>query len=187
MAKNKATQPYIRATAMAVVGRVGGKEQIAEMESFLTDTTLLGQSQFGTVRIQTEMRDVALAMMVQLSGQQAVDYGFPYLNQPALRANPQEYLLRADDARLQRPPRPARPLSKPLERLVGSGEEEVRVDAPDARVLKPHAGRPGMMSAEKASGRLCEESSMQDGSFSFALHEPRPLGIAVTCDSESAR
>ena len=91
MAKNKTTQPYIRATALAVVGRLGGKEHVAELEAFLTDTTQLGQSQFNSMRIQTEMRDVALAMMVQLSGQQASDYGFPYLTaiQPALRANPQ--------------------------------------------------------------------------------------------------
>ena len=91
VAKNKDTPSFIRATALATIGKVGGKEQVADLESFLTDTTQLGQSQFNTVRIQTEMRDVALAMIVQLSGQSAADYGFPYLGQlqPALRANPQ--------------------------------------------------------------------------------------------------
>ncbi len=92
MAKSKDTQPYVRATALAVVGKVGGKEHVAELEAFLTDTTQLGQTQFNQVRIHTEVRDVALAMMVQLSGQKAEDYGFPYLAaiQPALRANPQQ-------------------------------------------------------------------------------------------------
>jgi hypothetical protein len=91
-AKNKDMQPYARATALAVVGRVGGKEHLKELEPFLTDTTAVGTSQFNTVRINTELRDVALAMIVQLSGQQAADYGFPYLAaiQPALRANPQQ-------------------------------------------------------------------------------------------------
>ena len=91
VAKNKSEQSFIRATALAAIGKVGGKEHVAALETFLTDTTQLGQSQFNTVRIQTEMRDVALAMIVQLSGQSAAEYGFPYLAQlqPALRANPQ--------------------------------------------------------------------------------------------------
>src|SRR5262249_14823735 len=95
IAKAKETQPYVRATALSLVGRMGGKEHMADLEPFLTDTTQLGQSQFNMVRIQTEMRDVALAMLVHLSGQEITDYNFPYLTaiQPALRANPQQVFL----------------------------------------------------------------------------------------------
>ena len=92
LAQKKDTQPYVKATALALIGRLGGKDHIKDLESFLTDSTMLGQSQFNTIRIQTQVRDVALAMVVHLSGQPVADYGFPYLNsiQPALKANPQQ-------------------------------------------------------------------------------------------------
>jgi hypothetical protein len=95
LAKDKNTQPYVRATALGAVGKLGGKDNIKELEPFLTDTTQLGQTQFNMVRIQTEVRDVALAMLVQLTGQQLDDYGFPYLTQiqPGLRANQQQVVF----------------------------------------------------------------------------------------------
>ena len=55
----------------------------------LTDTTSLGQMQFNQVRINTEMRDVALAAMILLSGQNVQEYEFPYIK--AVRIN-QQYL-----------------------------------------------------------------------------------------------
>jgi hypothetical protein len=91
VAKDKNAQPYARSMALGVVGKLGSKDNIVDLEPFLTDTTPLGQTQVNMVRIQAEMRDVALAMLVQLSGQQLEDYGFPYLTslQPGLRGNQQ--------------------------------------------------------------------------------------------------
>jgi hypothetical protein len=91
VAKNKDTQPYVRATALGAIGKLGGKEHIADLETFLTDTAQLGQYQVNMLRIQTEVRDVALATLVQVTGQQLEDYDFPYLKQlqPAFRGNVQ--------------------------------------------------------------------------------------------------
>jgi len=95
IAKDKNAQPYVRSTALGVIGKLGTKDNIADLEPFLTDTAQLGQTQFNMVRIQAEVRDVALAMLVQLSGQQLEDYGFPYLThiQPGLRANQQQVIF----------------------------------------------------------------------------------------------
>jgi hypothetical protein len=94
MAKAKETQAYVRATAITVVGKLGGKEQIPDLEAMLTDTTQIGASTFNTVQIKTEMRDVALAMLVQLSGQNLADYNFPYITalNPGLRGNTQNFV-----------------------------------------------------------------------------------------------
>jgi hypothetical protein len=90
IAKAKDQQAYVRGTAITAVGRLGGKENIADLEPLLNDTTPLGQAQFNQVRISTELRDVALAMMVHLSGQPLDSYDFPYLKamQGVMKANP---------------------------------------------------------------------------------------------------
>ena len=79
MATNKKTQAWTRATALIALGKLGTKDNIKDIEDLLKDTTSLGQMQFNQVRVQTEMRDVALAAMIMLSGQDVTTYDFPYL------------------------------------------------------------------------------------------------------------
>jgi hypothetical protein len=79
MATNKKTQAWTRATALIALGKLGTKDNIKDIEDLLKDTTNLGQMQFNQVRVQTEMRDVALAAMIMLSGQDVTTYDFPYL------------------------------------------------------------------------------------------------------------
>jgi hypothetical protein len=106
LATEKGQQAYVRATAMTVVGRMGNKEHVALLEPLLSDTTQLGQMQFNTTRINTQVRDVALAMMVLLSGQDIHSYDFPYLKvlRPQIQQNPKafyysyHYLGFSDDA-----------------------------------------------------------------------------------------
>jgi HEAT repeat protein len=94
LATAKDQQPYVRATAMTVVGKMGAKEHIAKLEPLLSDTTQLGQIQFNTTRINTQVRDVALAMSILLSGQDIQTYDFPYLKviQAQMQQNPQAFL-----------------------------------------------------------------------------------------------
>jgi len=79
MALARDQQVYTRATALIVVGRLGGKVHIDKLKPLLADTTAVGQSAFNQVRINTQLRDVALAMSILLAGQQPLDYEFPYL------------------------------------------------------------------------------------------------------------
>ncbi len=78
-------QKKVRGTYLAQVVlnlvRTGGKEHSGLLEELLTDQTALGQVQINRVRGTTEMRDVALAMLIHLNGQSHKDYGFSFLAQ----------------------------------------------------------------------------------------------------------
>jgi len=78
------TQPqYVRAMAMLVVGKFGTTAEIPMLQKYFDDEALLGQFQINNVMGVTQVRDVALAMAIHLSGQTPKDYGFEMLaNQP---------------------------------------------------------------------------------------------------------
>jgi len=79
----KQQQPYTKATAALLVGKLGGAEQIPALEGLLNDKTNLGAMTINVnqanQQINTEMRDVALAAMIQASGEDPFNYDFPYL------------------------------------------------------------------------------------------------------------
>lgn len=79
--RGKKAKAHGLALALAVVGKHGKREHAKEMEQFLNDRTLVGNVVMNNQRGTTEVRDVALAMMVHLTGQQQKDYGFPFLQQ----------------------------------------------------------------------------------------------------------
>jgi len=85
-----------------VIGQMGGKEHIKDIEKLLEDTTNLQTVRFGTTTINAQMRDVALASLILLSGQNAQEYNFPYLQQfHGIRADfnlPPYYYGFSDDA-----------------------------------------------------------------------------------------
>jgi hypothetical protein len=65
------------AAALTTVGKLGNKEEHRKvLEKFLTDRTRVGDFKLGNVRGTTEVGDVALAMLVHLTGQDFADYGF---------------------------------------------------------------------------------------------------------------
>jgi hypothetical protein len=69
-----------RAMAVSILGKLGGKAAIADIVPFLEDKTSIQQMQFGNgAKINTQMRDVALATLVQATGQNLNDYNFAYL------------------------------------------------------------------------------------------------------------
>jgi hypothetical protein len=78
MATAKETQAHNKAPAVMIVGRMGTKEDADKLEPLLADTTNLGAMMVGTTRIDTQLRDVVLAAMIEANGQSVADYGFPY-------------------------------------------------------------------------------------------------------------
>jgi hypothetical protein len=68
------------ATAFTTIGKLGGKEQVGLLEPFLEDRTVIGPFALNRMRGTTEVRDVALAMLVELTGQSHKDYGYPFVD-----------------------------------------------------------------------------------------------------------
>lgn len=64
--------------AIVAVGRLGTREHLPLLEPMLADTTVLLNVNFNNRPGTTEVRDVALAMMVHLTGQSIRDYGYEF-------------------------------------------------------------------------------------------------------------
>ncbi len=63
--------------AIHAIGRLGGPEHIAALSTLLNDTTQLAeQQQKSKSPFTSQVRDVALAVILHLSGQNPADYGF---------------------------------------------------------------------------------------------------------------
>jgi len=71
------------ATAFTTIGKLGGRDQVALLEPFLEDKTVLGPFALNRMRGTTEVRDVALAMLVHLTGQSHKDYGYAFVESNA--------------------------------------------------------------------------------------------------------
>ena len=83
--KMKNLQVWTRAQAITVVGKMGGKDQLADMTAMFEDKTQVTNIQWNNVNITTNVNDIALAMAVHLTGQSHKDYGFDALEtQPNL-------------------------------------------------------------------------------------------------------
>jgi hypothetical protein len=83
MLKKSENQPWLRAMALGALAKLGGKEVIPEILPFLEDKGSCGTTQFGmnnkNVTMTTQLRDVALGMLVHLTGQNLGDYEFAYM------------------------------------------------------------------------------------------------------------
>jgi hypothetical protein len=65
--------------AMAILGKIGTKENIADLLPFLEKKEVFQTVTVNQTEIKTELRDVALAGLAQLSGHRLQDYNFAYL------------------------------------------------------------------------------------------------------------
>lgn len=77
---DKSQNAYFRAQAMAVLGKLGAKENAKDFVKVLKDET---QLQPFTLKGKTgvvQLRDVALAMSIHLNGQQPKEFGFEFLD-----------------------------------------------------------------------------------------------------------
>ena len=71
--------PSIRAIAVLLVGQFGGREHVRHLEPLLEDTTacMMVQAQLpGRPATNVQVRDVALVVMLHLTGQRPADYGY---------------------------------------------------------------------------------------------------------------
>ena len=76
----KDANTYSRAQVIASLPKLGGKEHIRVLDQYLTDTTSVGKIQFGNAgggvqSLEVQLRDVAMGVQIQMSGQKLADYG----------------------------------------------------------------------------------------------------------------
>ncbi len=78
-----------RASALLLLGKLGDKTTLPKLEPLLEDESLVGARPLGGATLRAEVRDVALAASVELSGGKPGDYGYPYLQAvPGLKTLP---------------------------------------------------------------------------------------------------
>jgi hypothetical protein len=71
----------LRGASMLLVGELGAKEQVAQLEALLKDTTELGQAGINAVVVKAQVRDVALAVLLTHKGENLANCGFPCFQQ----------------------------------------------------------------------------------------------------------
>jgi hypothetical protein len=69
-------QPTTRATAILLVGQLGQSDHIAALEPLLTDSAVCSAAGPGQPDANVQICDVALVVMLHLSGQRPADYGY---------------------------------------------------------------------------------------------------------------
>ncbi len=69
---------YIRGNSIRIVGLLGDSGDIPKLAPFLKNKTSAGTTRINFNQINTQLRDVALAAMIHLSGQEIRKYGFDY-------------------------------------------------------------------------------------------------------------
>jgi hypothetical protein len=74
--KDKNVQIYTRAQTALLLAKIGSKEHLKEIAPLLDDKTVVGSIGINNVQGQVQMRDVALAVSIKLSGQKMADYDF---------------------------------------------------------------------------------------------------------------
>jgi hypothetical protein len=77
-------QPQILQYAILAIGKMGGREHLTILAPLLKDSSVCTTAQIKDQQIQVEVRDVALAVMVYLTGQDLKDYGMTRID-----SNPQ--------------------------------------------------------------------------------------------------
>jgi hypothetical protein len=63
-----------------VLSKLGDKQQFPLLESLLDDTTVCYSMRRGNDAVETQVRDIALATLVEISGQDPREYGFSRLS-----------------------------------------------------------------------------------------------------------
>jgi hypothetical protein len=96
----KRTQPFTRAVAALVIGQFGRAEHVDRLEPLLADTSTwngngLQQQVPGQQAVQ--VRDVALVVMLQLTGQKPADYGYVNARSQPQRSFQLQSLYRDND------------------------------------------------------------------------------------------
>jgi hypothetical protein len=85
---SEGTAPQIRQFALLSLGRFGGKEHLATAEKYLADVNVCGAIRMNKFprQMEVQVRDVALAVLLHLTGQEVQQYGAA-----TVVPNPQSY------------------------------------------------------------------------------------------------
>jgi len=79
MANDKTAIPTTRSYPLLGAMKLFGPEDIKHLEGLMEDKTVIGRTTVNNEAVTTEMRDIALGIAVQASGQKPADYGFDRL------------------------------------------------------------------------------------------------------------
>jgi hypothetical protein len=75
--EKKDQQPYAKAQVVLALAKLGTKEHIPLLDKYLDDKTNLGSINFGNgPQLTVQLRDVAMAVQIELAGQKLGDYGY---------------------------------------------------------------------------------------------------------------
>ncbi|MSR33104.1 MAG: hypothetical protein EXR99_16570 [Gemmataceae bacterium] len=78
-ATDKKLPLYTRAVALTLIGKMGTRDDAPTLREYVNDASLLGNFQLANQQGgSTQVRDVALAMLVQVTAQSHKDYGFSF-------------------------------------------------------------------------------------------------------------
>lgn len=79
MLRDSGSQPHMAQYAMLLVGRFSDREALPLLLPYLTDQNFLGSYNVNDKEVRTELRDVALAVLLHLTEQDHALYGFDHL------------------------------------------------------------------------------------------------------------
>ncbi|MBX9789833.1 MAG: hypothetical protein K2Y37_13030 [Pirellulales bacterium] len=79
MLRDGGVQPHIAQYALLLIAKFGGRADLTAVAPFLADENLLGSLSINNKEVRTELRDVALAVAVHITGQDFATYGFEHL------------------------------------------------------------------------------------------------------------
>jgi hypothetical protein len=93
-------QPVTRAMAILLIGQLGRKEHIQKLESLIGDKTVCTIAGPAQPNTNVQIRDVALVVMLHLSGQRPADYGYVHARiQPQQMFQLQTYAVENEEQR----------------------------------------------------------------------------------------
>lgn len=76
IALDKTTVPSARSYAMLSAAKLFGPDDIKKLDTIMDDKTVVGRTTLNGEVMTTELRDIALGISVQATGQKMADYGF---------------------------------------------------------------------------------------------------------------
>ncbi len=74
--REKSIPIYTRAQTALLLARIGTKEHLPDIEPLLADKTVVGSFGINNVQGQVQLRDIALAVSIKLTGQKMSEYDF---------------------------------------------------------------------------------------------------------------
>jgi len=93
-----ANQMFNRANAITTIARHGAKEYLFEIAALFTDATPVVRAFPNNPQIEIQLRDIALAMALNLTGQDPKNYGYEALNTtPGMQFSYSNFRFRTDD------------------------------------------------------------------------------------------